>query len=108
MKQQAVGLGAPHLLDASTKIKALAHETPVRQAHKVRSSMEPTNPIYLLAAIALGIPALLMIPLIGMNPGIQEGMLAILAKFLVFSAFLVGAVFEIKRLADQSSNADHH
>ena len=108
MKQQAIGVGAPHLLDASTKIKAPAHDTPVRQAHKARSPKDPTNPIYLLAAITLGIPVLLTMPLIGMNPGVQEGTLAVLTKFLVFSAFLVAAVFEIKRLADQSSDADHH
>ena len=46
--------------------------------------------------------------MVGMNPGMQDGTLPILTKFVVFSAFLVGAVFEIKRLADQSSNADHH
>src|SRR4051794_27049516 len=101
MKQQTINESALGLLDASTKIKALAQDTPVRQAHKARSSKEPTNPIYLLAAITLGIPVLLMIPLVGMNPGLQEGMLAVLTKFFVFSAFLVAAIFEIKRFADQ-------
>ena len=108
MKQQAVGVGAPGLLDASIKIKALAQSTPVRQAHEARSTKEPTNPIYLLAAITLGVPVLLMIPLVGMNPGVQEGMLAVLTKLLVFSAFLVAVVFEIKRLADQPSDANTH
>jgi len=108
MKQQAMNVSDLGLLDASTKIKALAQDIPVRQAHKARSSKEPTNPIYLLAAITLGIPVLLMIPLVGMNPGVQEGMLAVLTKFLVFSAFLVAAIFEIKRLADQPSDTDHH
>jgi len=108
MKQQAVGIGASHRLDASTMITALAQDATVRQVSKARTSDESSNPIYLLAAITLGIPFLLMIPLIGMNPGVQEGMLAILTKFLVFSAFLIAVIFEIKRLADQPSDAEHH
>jgi hypothetical protein len=101
MKQQAVGLGSSGLLDASTKIKALAQDTSVRRVHKARLAKEPTNPIYLLAAITLGIPLLSMIPLVGLNPGIQDG------TFLVASAFIMAVVFEIKRLADQSSDEEH-
>jgi 4-amino-4-deoxy-L-arabinose transferase-like glycosyltransferase len=108
MKQQTMNEPALGLLDASTKIKALAQDTSVRQPHKARSSKEPTNPIYLLAMITLGIPVLLTIPLVGMNPGVQEGTLAVLTKFLVFSALFVAAIFEIKRLADQPSDNDHH
>ncbi|MPR11202.1 hypothetical protein [Microvirga tunisiensis] len=69
---------------------------------------EPANPIYILAAITLGIPALLLIPLIGMNPGVQEGTLTTVLGFLLLSAFVTAVVFEIKRLADQPSDADHH
>ncbi|MPR29275.1 hypothetical protein FS320_30285 [Microvirga tunisiensis] len=69
---------------------------------------EPANPIYILAAITLGIPALLLIPLIGMNPGVQEGTFATVLGFLLLSAFVTAVVFEIKRLADQPSDADHH
>lgn len=105
MKQQAMNVSGLGLLDASTRIKALAQDTPVRQAH---SSKELTNPVYLLAAITLGIPVLLTIPLVGMNPGVQEGMFPTITMFLVFSAFLVAATFEIKRLADQPSDTDHH
>ena len=108
MKQQAMNVSGLGLLDASTKIKALAQDTPVRRAHKDRSSKEPINPIYLLAAITIGILLLLTIPLVGMSPGVQEGMLPTIAMFLVFSAFLITAIFEIKRLADQSSDTDHH
>jgi hypothetical protein len=108
MKPQAIGVGASRLLDASTKIKALAQDTPVHQAHKARSFKEPANPIYILAAITLGIPLLSLIPLVGMNPGVQDGTLSIIAMFLVFSAFLVAAAFEIKRVADQPSDADKH
>ena len=108
MKQQAMNVSDLGLLDASTRIKTLVQDTPVRQAHMARSSKEPTNPIYLLAAITLSIPLLLTIPLVGMNPGVQEGMLPTIAMFLVFSAFLVAAIFEIKRLADQPSDTDHH
>jgi hypothetical protein len=108
MKQQAMSVSATGLLDASDTIKALVSDASVAQAHKARSSNEPTNPIYLLAAITLGIPLLSMILLVEVNPGIEEGLLPIIAKFLVFSAFLVGSVFEIKRLADQPSDAEHH
>jgi hypothetical protein len=108
MTQQAMDVSAPGLLDASTTIKAVAQKTPVRQAHKTRPSKEPANPIYLLAAITLGIPLVSMIPLVGMNPGVQEGTLATITMFLVFSAFLVAAVFEIKRLADESSDQTQH
>jgi hypothetical protein len=108
MTQQAMNVSAPGLLDASTKIKAVAHKTPVRHAHKARPSKEPANPIYLLAAITLGIPLVSMIPLVGMNPGLQEGTLAIITMFLVFSAFLVAAVFEIKRLADEPPDQTQH
>jgi hypothetical protein len=108
MTQQAMNVSAPGLLNASTKIKAVAQDTPVRQAYMARRSKEPANPIYLLAAITLGIPRFSMIPLVGMNPGVQEGTLATLTMFLVFSAFLVAAVFEIKRLADESSDQTQH
>jgi hypothetical protein len=104
MTQQAMDVSAPGLLDASTTIKAVAQKTPVRQAHKARPSKEPANPIYLLAAITL----ISMIPLVGMNPSMQEGTLATITMFLVFSAFLVAAVFEIKRLADESSDQTQH
>jgi hypothetical protein len=104
MQQQAIGVGTTGLLDTSATIKALAQDTSVRQAHKARASAEPSNPIYLLAAITLGIPALSMIPLIGMNPAVQEGMLATLTMLLGSSALLVAVVFEIKRLADQPSD----
>jgi hypothetical protein len=107
MKQQAVGLGSSGLLDASTKIKALAQDTSVRRVHKARLAKEPTNPIYLLAAITLGIPLLSMIPLVGLNPGIQDGTFTTFMTFLVASAFITAVVFEIKRLADQSSDEEH-
>jgi hypothetical protein len=105
MKQQAVNVSATGLLDASDTLKALVGNASVAQAH---ASREPTNPIYLLAAITLGIPALAFIALVGANPAIEEGMLGTVTMFLVFSAFIVGVVFEIKRLADQPSDADPH
>jgi hypothetical protein len=43
-----------------------------------------------------------------MNPAIQEGMLPTIAMFLLLSAFVTAVVFEIKRLVDQPSDADHH
>jgi NADH:ubiquinone oxidoreductase subunit 3 (subunit A) len=82
-------------------------ETATRRAQRADRS-EPANPIYLLAAITLGIPALLLIPLIGMNPGIQEAAFSSIVVFFAVAAFAVAAVFEIKRLADQPSDANHH
>ncbi|PVE21766.1 hypothetical protein DC522_24685 [Microvirga sp. KLBC 81] len=107
MKHQAIEVQAPHLRDSSTSVNAWTRDTSVPQPQNVRRSEEAANPIYILAAITLGIPALLMIPLIGMNPGVQEGTLSTLTMLLVFSAFISAAVFEIKRLADQPSDAGH-
>lgn len=73
------------------------------RSHEARDSI---NPVYILAAIGLGIPALLLIPLIGTNPGVQDGTLTIVATFIIISAFVSAAVFEIKRLADQPSDGD--
>ncbi|MET0527871.1 MAG: hypothetical protein ABW003_05925 [Microvirga sp.] len=106
MKQQAMRVSAPGLSDASDKIKALAQNASMAHSHKARASDRPASALYILGAITLGIPALLLIPLIGMNPGIQEGTLAALAKLLLFSAVLVAVVFEIKRLVDEPSNQD--
>jgi hypothetical protein len=108
MKQQAMRVSASGLLDASDKIKTLAQNASMTHSHKVRASDRPARALYILGAITLGIPALLLIPLIGMNPGIQEGTLAALTKLLIFSAVLVAIVFEIKRLADEPSDADPH
>ena len=80
----------------------------MRQAHKARSPKEPTDPIYLTAAITLGIPALALFALIGTNPAIEEGMIGTVTTFLVFSAFISAAVFEVKRLADERSGNEHH
>ena len=80
---------------------------PPRRTQRAHGS-EPANPIYLLAAITLGIPALLAIPLIGMNPNIQERAFTHAVTFVVVAAFAVGAVFEIKRLAEQPSDDNHH
>ncbi len=105
MKQQAVNLSATGLLDASDTFKALVQDASVSQAP---ASREPANPIYLLAAITLGIPALALIALVGTNPAIEQGMFGTVTMFLVFSAFIVGVIFEIIRLADQPSDAEHH
>jgi hypothetical protein len=80
----------------------------MRRAQGAERSEETANPIYLLAAITLGIPALLMILMIGMNPGVQDGSFVSILTLLGGSAFVIAAVFEIKRLADQPSETDHH
>src|ERR671913_1469191 len=102
MKPFAIEVLTPRLRAASGRVKVWTREISARRFRGARRSREQTNPIYILAAITLGIPALLLIPLIGMNPGVQEGTFTTVATFLVVSAFVTAAVFEIKRLADQS------
>jgi hypothetical protein len=108
MKPLSFAVWPPRLRAASGRVKVWTREIAMRRAQRAQYSEEPANPIYLLAAITLGIPALLMIPLIGMNPGVRDGTFAQVLTFLVVSAFVIAAVFEIKRLADQPSDADHH
>jgi hypothetical protein len=92
----------------SGRVKVWMHERAARRTRMNHQSNERPNPIYILAAITFGVPALLLIPLIGMNPGVQEGTFATVLGFLLLSAFVTAVVFEIKRLADQPSDADHH
>ena len=115
MKPLPIGVWTPRVRAASDRVRNASdrvtvwtREISMRRAHGSQNSVEPANPIYLLAAITLGIPALLMILLVGMNPGVQEGSFASILTFLVCSAFAVAVIFEIKRLADQPSDADHH
>jgi len=89
-------------------VKVWTRGIATRRAQGAEKFEESANPIYVLAAITVGIPALLLIALIGMNPSVQDGSLASILTLLIGSAFLIAAVFEIKRLADQPSDADHH
>jgi hypothetical protein len=43
-----------------------------------------------------------------MNPGIQDGAFSTVITFVVLAAFLVAALFEIKKLVDEPSEHDHH
>jgi hypothetical protein len=113
--QQAIGVWSPRLQAASAqvrgasgRVKVWAQERSERRGHGTDKARRSANPVYILGAITLGIPALLLIPLVGMNPGVQEGTFTTVATFLVVSAFVTAAVFEIKRLADQSSDEEHH
>lgn len=115
MKSPAMGAWTPRLQAVSDQVKGVSgrikvwtHERSTRRVHETPTGKEPTNPLYLLAAITLGVPALLLIPLVGMNPGIQDGTLVTVLSFLVLSAFLTAAVFEVKRLADQPSDKGQH
>jgi len=76
-------------------------------AHRVARA-EPANPIYLLAAITVGIPILLLILLVRANPGIQAEALTGSVIYLVVSLFVIAAVFEIKRLVDQRDDEERH
>ena len=113
--QQAIEAWSPRLQAASSqvrgasgRVKVWALEQSERRVHGTDNATRSANPVYILGAITLGIPALLLIPLVGMNPGVQEGTFTTVATFLVISAFVTAAVFEIKRLADQSSDEEHH
>ncbi|SCY98361.1 hypothetical protein [Microvirga guangxiensis] len=113
--QQAIRVWAPRFQAASERargasgrVKVWAQERAARRTRKSDEAQGSTNPVYLLAAITLGIPALLLIPLVGLNPGVQEGTFATVVAILVGSAFVTAAVFEIKRLADQSSDEEEH
>ena len=113
--QQAIGVWSPRLQAASAqvrsasgRVKVWAQEKSERRGRETEKARKSANPVYILGAITLGIPALLLIPLVGMNPGVQEGTFTTVATFLVVSAFVTAAVFEIKRLADQSSDEEHH
>jgi hypothetical protein len=108
MKPFAIEVLTPRLRAASGRVKVWTREISARRFRGAQRSREQTNPIYILAAITLGIPALLLIPLIGMNPGVQDGSFASILTLLIGSAFIIAAVFEIKRLADQPSETDHH
>jgi len=108
MKPSAIEVWSPRLRAASGRVKVWTKEIAIRRMQGAPRSEEPANPIYLLAAITLGIPALLMIALVGMNPGMQDGSFAYILTFLAVTAFVIAAIFEIKRLADQPSDANHH
>ena len=115
MKSPAIGVWSPHLQAASDGVKGLSgrikvwtQEQSTRRSQRALTSEEEANPLYLLAAITLGIPALLLIPLVGMNPGVQDGTFTTVMTFLVVSAFVTALVFEIKRLADQPSDEGQH
>jgi hypothetical protein len=90
------------------RIKVWTQEQSTRRSQRALTSEEEANPLYLLAAVTLGIPALLLIPLVGMNPDVQDGTFTTIMTFLVVSAFVTAVVFEIKRLADQPSDKGQH
>jgi hypothetical protein len=89
-------------------VKIWVQERSERSVREGGKALGSVNPVYILAAITLGIPALLLIPLVGMNPGVQDGTFVTVLSFLVLSAFLVAVVFEVKRLADQPSDNNPH
>lgn len=117
MQQQTGTLNASPARDLSGQAKPVPQGEGLRQEI---SSLQPpkappkahrtevfANPLVILAAITLGLPVLAMMLVIGANSGVQEGTLGTLATFVVLSAFVVAAIFEIKRLADLPSDQDH-
>jgi hypothetical protein len=113
--QQVIRVWSPRLRGASDRVKGAsgrvkvwAQERTARRAHESDEVQGSSNPVYLLAAITLGIPALLLIPLVGMNPGVQDGTFMTVLSFLVLSAFVTAVVFEIKRLVDQPPDENGH
>ncbi len=115
MTLPAIGTVNSHLQGVSDQVKGLSgrvkvwtQEQSTRRSQRALTSEEEANPLYVLAAITLGIPALLLIPLVGMNPGVQDGTFITVVTFLVVSAFVIAVVFEFKRLADQPSDEGHY
>jgi hypothetical protein len=113
--QQAVRVWSPHPREASIRVKGAsggvkvwAQERSALRAHQSDETRGSANPLYILAAITLGIPALLLIPLVGLNPGVQDSTFVTVLSFLVLSAFVTAVVFEIKRLVDQPSDQKNH
>ncbi len=111
MKSPTIGVWSPSLRtvadrvrNASGRVKVWTQERSTHTAYKRDKTKQSANPIYILALITLGIPALLLIPLVGMNPGVQDGTFVTVLSFLVLSAFVTAAVFEVKRLVDQPSD----
>jgi hypothetical protein len=105
MKPSLIQASTPRLRTLTNRVQVWTREVSARTATK---GHESANPIYLIAAITLGIPALLAIPLIGMNPGIQPGAFTNVVPALVIAAFIIAAIFEIRRLADQPPDENHH
>ncbi|MXQ14541.1 hypothetical protein [Microvirga makkahensis] len=106
MQKHTMGVPVPSLPVSSKRTEKRARHASAAQAREPSASDGPASTLSILGAITLGIPGLLLIPLIGMNPSIQAGTLAALAMLLISSAFLVAMVFEIKRIADKPSGAD--
>ena len=99
MKSPAIGTVNQRLQGVSDQVKGLsgrikvwAQERSTHRADETSTAEASTNLLYLLAAITLGIPALLLIPLVGMNPGVQDGTFVTVLSFLVLSAFYGGSV----------------
>ena len=115
MKSPAMGVATLPLQAASDRVKGISgrikawtQEQLTRRSQRVLMSEKEANPLYIVAAITLGIPALLLVPLVGMNPGVQDGTFTTVVTFLVVSAFVTALVFEIKRLADHPSDEGHY
>jgi hypothetical protein len=96
------------LRNASARFKVGEQEIDTYPAQTTHAFNMPANPIFVLGAITLGLPALVLILIVGANSGVREGSLMTILTFLVISAFVVAAIFEIKRLADQPSDIEHH
>jgi len=64
----------------------------------------PPRTIIGLIALALGLPFLVLIALTASNPGIHSGFLGSILGGSILMTFVVLLIFEIKRLADESSD----
>ncbi|WP_134495704.1 hypothetical protein [Microvirga pakistanensis] len=95
------------LRNATAQVKVREQGIDRYPAQTTHASDVPASPILILGAITLGLPALALILVVGMNSGVREGSLLTILTFLVISAFVIAAIFEIKRLADQSADPDH-
>ncbi|RDI53872.1 hypothetical protein [Microvirga subterranea] len=63
--------------------------------------MSTTRILVLLGAITLVLPLCLFMVAAGSNPNVSGNLISTVLGGIVFTIFLIGAVFEIKRMVDK-------
>jgi hypothetical protein len=96
-----------HGRTAAGRVKVWTGELAAHREQSARVSDQGSNPVYILTAITLGLPAVILILLVGMNPGMYDGAFMAFVTLLVLSAVVIAVVFEIKRFVDHPSDPDH-
>jgi hypothetical protein len=95
-----------HGRKASGRVKVWTGELAAHREQSTPVSDQGPNPIYILVAITLGVPTVILVLLVGMNSGMQDGAFMTLVTLLVLSAVVIAVVLEIKRFVDHPSDSD--